>query len=685
MIWGDMMFNYLKHFLTETVIFALYVFVCTALMKPRFSRAAAFFSYAGIILCSAAVSAALALSGQQATALTLLPLIAYLPFSVCLYIMSEGGIFEAATACSVGALSSLILKTLNKILPRFLTKEGIKGFAYDIIPVIAAFVLALAIAFTVYRFIRKYFRAYINANKQNRLLILIPSATLLLLIFWNLNSLSSSAVMLMTLIIAAAFFAVAARLFVYSSKAAEAQQNERRLSESLEAQRRNLEAICQSVEAGRHYRHDMRHHLKVLSGMAMQDNASEILNYIGELSAAAELCEPELFCKNPAVNAVISEYMNRAKKLGCEIKSKILIPENIPFDLPDVCVILANALENALNACEKCPEDDRRIDLLADFSDEKKLTVSVSNPCREAAVIGSDGLPVIKNRADGHGIGLRSVRQITEKYNGFVCCECQNGQFSFHAVIFCRTDKDGGPADRRDTAAKRGKALPAVLALLICAIGILNISPASAYALSDALSIEIKTISYGWGDNRFNAELPDFSGENSDILNKTSEEFLNEANDIFWKYAVMKYEGFVSEDSGYKIMSDNEKYLSVCFYATLNIGGSMDYSRYITFDKRKDKELTLADLFDEDYDYVSEISGEILRQMRYRVDNEEADYFIPGGIWRDDECFKEISPQQNFYLNSEGKLVIAFDEYEVAPGSMGSPKFEMPDEIFKSE
>ncbi len=86
--------------------------------------------------------------------------------------------------------------------------------------------------------------------------------------------------------------------------------------------------------------------------MAMRDNSAEILSYIGELSATAELCEPELYCKNPSVNAVVSEYMNRAKKLGCKIKNKILIPENIPFDLPDVCVILSNALENALNACE---------------------------------------------------------------------------------------------------------------------------------------------------------------------------------------------------------------------------------------------------------------------------------------------------------------------------------------------
>ena len=93
--------------------------------------------------------------------------------------------------------------------------------------------------------------------------------------------------------------------------------------------------------------------------------------------------------------------------------------------------------------------------------------------------------------------------------------------------------------------------------------------------------------------------------------------------------------------------------------------------------------LALPDLFSEDYDYIGEISAAVLRQMEFRVQYMDARYFIPGGIWSDDECFKEISPDQQFYLNSYGKLVIVFDEYTVAPGSEGAPEFVMPDEIFR--
>lgn len=61
--------------------------------------------------------------------------------------------------------------------------------------------------------------------------------------------------------------------------------------------------------------------------------------------------------------------------------------------------------------------------------------------------------------------------------------------------------------------------------------------------------------------------------------------------------------------------------------------------------------------------------------MTEQVQAGEADYFIPGGIWAEDECFQSIDADQNFYLDEENRLVILFDEYEVAPGSMGMPRF----------
>lgn len=429
----------------------------------------------------------------------------------------------------------------------------------------------------------------------------------------------------------------------------------------------------------------MRHHLKILAGMAQQNNSAEILEYIGELNESAELCTPEMFCKNSAVNAVLSEYISRAENIGCRTEHKVFIPEELPFELPDVCIILSNALENALNACEKCPEDKRYIDLLVDFSDDRKLKISVRNPCSDIVELDAEGLPVVAKRADGHGIGLRGVKKTAEKYNGFICCAHENGEFLFCAEIFRAPNGSLTNSQKNEHGHMRSKALPAVLASIVCAIGVLNFSPAAASALSEALSVDIKTINYGWGDNVLNIRYPEFAGDNSDKLNQAAGNFISEAQNTFMRYALQKYEGYVAEDAGYRIYMNNRDYLSARFYATINLGGSVEYSRCVTIDKQSGEVIALADLFDEGYDYISEISTEILRKMEDRVENEGANYFIPGGIWSDDECFKEISPDQEFYLTSDGLLVVVFDEYTVAPGSEGSPEFLMPYDIFLYE
>ncbi len=671
--------------LSEAAIFALYIFVCLALMKPRFSFSVRVLVYSLVILCSCGTVTAFALSGNVMIALTLLPLIAYLPFSVCVYILSEGGIFETAAACSVGALAALIVKTLKKTLTILFNalSPDIGGVVKDTVILIIVFALAAGEAFVVFRFVRKPFGVCASSDMKNRLLVLIPTVTMFLIIFINFNSTVSVAFSIMTLVIVAAFFVITARLFEYNARTIEATSTEKALSESLRLQRENFERIYQSVEAGRQYRHDMRHHFKVLSGMAQQNNSVEIQEYIEKLNMTAEFAALEMFCKNPAVNAVLSEYINRAKNIGCRIEHKIYIPEELPFEMPDVCIILSNALENAINACEKCPEDKRYIDLLADFSDDRKLKISVKNFCADIVEIGAEGLPVVEARTDGHGIGLRSVKKTVEKYNGFICCAYENGEFLFCAEIF--RDPNGSPSNNQNTGriSKRSKAVSAVLTSLVCAVGLLNFSPATASALSEALSIDIKTISYGWGDNDLNIRYPEFGDDDSGKKNQAVKDFISEARGIFQQYALRKYEGYVAEDAGYRIHTNDRAYLSARFYATVNIGGSLEYSHCVTIDKQSGEVLALSDLFDENYDYIGEISAEVLRQMEFRVQYNDANYFIPGGIWSDDECFKEIPPDQEFYLNTGGQLVIVFDEYTVAPGSEGSPEFVMPNEIFR--
>lgn len=183
---------------------------------------------------------------------------------------------------------------------------------------------------------------------------------------------------------------------------------------------------------------------------------------------------------------------------------------------------------------------------------------------------------------------------------------------------------------------------------------------------------------------------PDTSAPPADItdgiedMNQQIDSYIAEIQEKFLWYVARKYDGYVAMDTDYRILRDDDRLFTVCFETTINVGGSSQYSRCLTLDKQTGNLLELEDLFQPDSDYIGIISRDILRQMTEQVESGEADYFIPGGIWSEEECFKEIQADQNFYINNDGRLVIVFDEYEVAPGSMGRPEFVIPTDILQA-
>lgn len=134
----------------------------------------------------------------------------------------------------------------------------------------------------------------------------------------------------------------------------------------------------------------------------------------------------------------------------------------------------------------------------------------------------------------------------------------------------------------------------------------------------------------------------------------------------------------------HEIVTDNEKYFSMKVWVDEILGSGWVQERYYTIDRSTGNILALSDLFDDD-SYVDTISEEIKRQMQEQMDADENVYY-----WLHDQDipewnFKQISKDQSFYINNDGRLVICFNEGDVAPMYMGCVKFEMPETIWKQK
>ncbi len=668
----------------EAIIFVSYILICAALLKSRFSRRATVFACCAAGAVIAGANIVIMLSGSEdldiMIMLTLLPLTAYLPFSVLLYFLSDSGIFETAAVCAVGTLEVLILKSLHKIVIRLITVNIDAEIPWYVPSVIFAAIIALAAAvlvFVTFCFIVKPFRLCVaenSQNRRNRLLLLVPIVLVFLMMFYFINSVTDITVLVLTMLTAVSVFLIIAKLLGTSAELISTKRSEKELSEHMEFQRRSYDKLARKMEAGREYRHDMRHHIRVIEGLAKQGDCDKIIEYTGKMNGSLEELENVEHCKNPEINAVLSEYISRAKNSGCRITERLAFPEKLPFAEDDVCIVLANAVENAINACAELPQEQRYISISAECADDRRLFISVKNPCTDTPEFDENGLPVVDGHSEEHGIGLRSVSRIAEKYNGFVRCKLEKGEFVFHAALF---REESVPAEKRKGSESRSKrVVTSFMGLGLGVLVMLNISPSAAEAASSLFSVRIRTIRdlvLGWGDNSISIERPEFEGSGADELNSAVKNYTDEAKEKFWWYFNRRYNGCVGEDMSYTVIRDDEKYFTAQFNVTVNAGGSMNYGRWIVFDKSAGKVLELADMFKEGSDYIGVISAEICEQMIYKNEHEGSSFFVDG-----DDAFTEISEDANFYIDSFDRLVIVFDEYEVAPGSMGSPRFFIP-------
>ncbi len=132
----------------------------------------------------------------------------------------------------------------------------------------------------------------------------------------------------------------------------------------------------------------------------------------------------------------------------------------------------------------------------------------------------------------------------------------------------------------------------------------------------------------------------------------------------------------------YQVITNNDAWFTLQILVYRGSGSGSQTYYYYHIDKQSGQIVQLSDLFRAGSDYQSVISNEILRQMKAQMAaDENITYWVDTQYEGMD--FHSITPDQNFFFSEDGNLVIQFDEYEVAPGSMGCPQFEISRSVYE--
>ncbi len=198
------------------------------------------------------------------------------------------------------------------------------------------------------------------------------------------------------------------------------------LEQQIEGQRiyyQNLEASGEEV---RKMRHDLKNTFAALSGYLNKGDIETARQFVEEKTE--NLGKLTHSTGHPALDAVMNVKRTKAFENHIQFEAKIALSQELLMDEMDLCIILGNALDNALEACEKMPRGQRQIILNLHKSGEM-LFIEIKNTFKEELVSGLEGLVTTKRDKKNHGFGLKTMEQLTKKYDGFISYETKESWF----------------------------------------------------------------------------------------------------------------------------------------------------------------------------------------------------------------------------------------------------------------
>lgn len=180
-------------------------------------------------------------------------------------------------------------------------------------------------------------------------------------------------------------------------------------------------------------RHDMKNHIIGLQGLLADRDMEKMEQYLRQMQKAGDIEPGEEATGNKVVDALLYQNRKQAEKKKILWECHVQIPKSCSIDEMDLCVLFGNLLDNALEACERLSENEKRF---------INIQAQLVKRCFLLEVKNSSGLPeavkmgtTLKENPDEHGIGLGNIKDVVQKYGGVMDMEVKKNVFLISILL----------------------------------------------------------------------------------------------------------------------------------------------------------------------------------------------------------------------------------------------------------
>ncbi len=205
-----------------------------------------------------------------------------------------------------------------------------------------------------------------------------------------------------------------------------------------------MEKHCEEVEnmyrQTRGWRHDYRNHIQTMKAYLSMGRYEELAVYLDQLVEDLQAVDTVVKTGNVMVDAVLNSKISMARARQITVEAKAKVPRHLSIAEVDLCVILGNLLDNAIEACMGIAQEKGRFIRIYIDTLQGQLYLYVINAMEEKPRRQGSRYLSAKS-ARGHGYGLLRMDQVVEKYHGYLERQDEDGVFATEVLLPLDTPK----------------------------------------------------------------------------------------------------------------------------------------------------------------------------------------------------------------------------------------------------
>ena len=232
-----------------------------------------------------------------------------------------------------------------------------------------------------------------------------------------------------------AVFNVMSKMLKEATEKAALQEHAHMMENQLVMQKEHYKQLMRESETVKAMRHDLRHHMVIFRQFAESGDSGKMKKYINDLNEELGVTRDKAYCENHEVGVITAHYLGIAESEGISVEALLDIPEGTGrVPAMDLCVIMGNFLENAVEACRRVTRGEKFIRARSRI-DGDRLSIVVDNSF-DGIWREEGGVYISRKEApETRGVGLPSVIAVCEKHRGLVQFDINEETWKSSALV----------------------------------------------------------------------------------------------------------------------------------------------------------------------------------------------------------------------------------------------------------